>query len=30
MSRMKTERNPNMGNVLRIGAVAVPWLGDAA
>ena len=29
MSRMKTERNPNLGNILRIGAVAVPWLCTA-
>ena len=29
MCRMKTERNPNLGNILRIGVVAVPWLGDA-
>lgn len=26
---MKTEGNPNLGNILRIGAVAVPWLCTA-
>ena len=29
MCRMKAERNPNLGNILRIGAVAVPWLCTA-
>ena len=30
MCRMKKERNPNLGNILRIGAVAVPWLCRSA
>lgn len=29
MCRMKTERNPNLENILRIGAIAVPWLCTA-